>query len=166
MPYALIARPLAFALGISLLSTAAFAGGYGGGSSACSPIAPQEAHTFLSYADSYSDGDFQVRHTEQAGAQVYTNSHGEGGYGYGSSDTQIQSAHGVVSWKRSIQRSNASAQDGSASAGGFSASFVKARTGDGKYYMFKGMASTGASAGPGGTSTSQYGLAKSAAGRY
>jgi hypothetical protein len=91
---------------------------------------------------------------------------GETAYGYGSSDTDMESGTGVTSWKRSVQRSNGSAENGSASAGGFSASFVKIRTGDGRYYMFKGYASTGASVGPGGSSTSQTGLAKSVGGRY
>jgi hypothetical protein len=166
MPYTLIMRPLAAALALSLASTAALAGGYGGGSSACSPVAPREAQAILTYADQYADGNFRVRHTESAGATASTNAHGETGSGYGSSDTEIQSDGGVTSWKRSVQHSSGHAENGSASATGFSASFVKVRTDDGKYYIFKGYASTGASAGPGGTSTSQSGLAKSVGGRY
>jgi hypothetical protein len=73
---------------------------------------------------------------------------------------------GATSWKRSIQRSGAHATNGAASANGFTASFVKVRTNDGKYYIFKGMVSAGASAGPGGTSTNASGIAKSKAGRY
>ena len=64
MIYAAIARRMTAALGLGLISTAAFAGGYGGGSYAHSAMAPQEAQAILAYADDYSDGSFRVRHTE------------------------------------------------------------------------------------------------------
>ncbi len=166
MPYGRSMRRIACALSLSLLPSAAFAGGYSGSSNACSPVTPQEAQTILSYADQYADGSFRVRHTESAGATASTGANGEDAFGFGSSDTDIQSDSGAISWKRSVQHSNAHAENGAANANGFSASFVKVRTGDGKWYIFKGYASTGASVGPGGTSTSQSGLAKSAGGRY
>lgn len=166
MFYAVLARPMAAALALGLISSAACAGGYGGHSNGHSAMAPQEAQIMLSYADQYSDGNFRVRHTETAGASASTGAHGETGYGYGSSDTNIEGCNGAKSWKRSVQRSSGYAENGSANATGFSASFVKVRSGDGKYYVFKGYANTSASAGPGGTSTSSNGLAKSVGGRY
>lgn len=166
MTYIPTLRGLACALGLSLISTAAIAGGYGGGSGKFSPMAPQEAQAMLSYADSYSDGSFRVRHSESAGALASTGKRGETAYGYGSSDTEIESAAGAQSWKRSVQRSSGHAENGSANASGFSASFVKVRTGDGKYYIYKGYASTGASVGPGGAASSSTGLARSKGGRY
>jgi hypothetical protein len=159
-------RGLACALGLSLISTAAIAGGYGGGSGKYSAMAPQEAQAMLSYADSYSDGSFRVRHTESAGAIAKTGKHGETGYGWGNSETDIESGAGAKSWKRSVQRSSGHAENGAASASGFSASFVKVRSGDGKYYIYKGYASTGASVGPGGAASSSSGLARSKSGRY
>jgi hypothetical protein len=166
MSYVAFARRITAALSLGLISTASIAGGYCGGSGAHSSIAPQEAQAILSYADHYSDGNFRVRHTESAGASASTGEHGETGYGYGSSDTQIEAGGGAKSWKRSVQRSSGHAENGSANASGFSASFVKVRSGDGKYYIFKGYANTSASAGPGGASASSNGLAKSAGGRY
>jgi hypothetical protein len=166
MFYAALARRMTAALGLGLLSSAAIAGGYGGNSNAHSAMASQEAQAILAYADQYSDGKFRVRHTEAAGATASTGAQGETGYGYGSSDTQIESCAGAKSWKRSVQRSSGYAENGSATASGFSASFVKVRSGDGKYYIFKGYANTSASAGPGGTSASANGLAKSVGGRY
>lgn len=166
MFYAALARRMTAALGLSLISTVSFAGGYGGGSNAHSAIAPREAQAILAYADQYSDGSFRVRHTEAAGASASTGAQGETGYGYGSSDTQIEAGAGAKSWKRSVQRSSGYAENGSANASGFSASFVKVRSGDGKYYIFKGYANTSASAGRGGTSASSNGLAKSVGGRY
>ena len=166
MPYAAIARRMTAALGLCLISTASFAGGYGGGSNGHSAIAPREAQAILAYADSYSDGDFRVRHTETAGATARTGADGETGYGYGSSDTQIEGGDGTKSWKRSVQRSSGHAENGSTSASGFSASFVKVRSADGRCYMFKGYASVGAAAGPGGTTTQTSGVAKSVGGRY
>lgn len=166
MLYAAFARRMTAALGLGLISTASIAGGYGGGANCHSAMAPQEAQAMLVYADNYRDGDFRVRHTESAGASASTDAHGETGYGYGSSDTDIESGSGVKSWKRSVQRSSGYAENGSANATGFSASFVKVRTADGKYYVFKGYANTSASAGRGGTSASGNGLAKSVGGRY
>lgn len=166
MFYAAIARRMTAAFGLGLISTVAMAGGYGGGSHGHSAIAPQEAQAILAYADDYSDGNFRVRHTEGAGASASTDAHGETGYGYGSSDTQIEAGGGAKSWKRSVQRSSGYAENGSANASGFSASFVKVRSGDGKYYIFKGYANATASAGRGGTSASGNGLAKSVGGRY
>lgn len=166
MSHAAIARRMTAALSLCLISTAAFAGGYGGGSNTHSAIAPQEAQAILAYTDSYRDGNFRVRHSEAAGATARTGAHGETGYGYGSSDTQIEGGDGTKSWKRSVQRSSGHAENGSASASGFSASFVKVRTADGKYYIFKGYASTSASAGPGGITTQSSGLARSVGGRY
>ena len=166
MIYAAFARRIAAALGLGLISTAAMAGGYGGHSKAHSAIAPQEAQAILAYADDYADGNFRVRHTEAAGASASTGAYGETGYGYGSSDTDIEAGAGAKSWKRSVQRSSGYAENGSANASGFSASFVKIRSGDGKYYIFKGYANTAASAGAGGTSASSNGLAKSVGGRY
>jgi hypothetical protein len=166
MVYAAIARKMTAALGFALISTPAFAGGYDGGSQPCTTIAPQEAQAMLAYADQYADGDFRVRHTEGAGALARIGDDGETGYGYGSSNTEIENSSGVKSWKRSVQRSSGYAQDGAANATGFSASFVKIRTDDGKYYIFKGYATTSASVGPGGASTSTSGLAKSVGGRY
>jgi hypothetical protein len=166
MSYALLKRSILCAAGLGLLSTAAFAGGYGGSSGCSSPVASQEAQAILAYSEHYRDGNFRVRHTEAAGSEASTVSDGETAFGYGSSETNIKAGGGAISWKRSVQRSSGYATNGSASATGFSASFVKVRTGDGKYYIFKGMVNTGASVGPGGTSTSQQGLAKSAGGRY
>ena len=166
MIYAAFARSMTAALSLALISTAAIAGGYSGGSKAHSAIAPREAQAILAYADDYSDGSFRVRHTEGAGASAGTSAAGETGYGYGSSDTEIEAGAGAKSWKRSVQRSSGHAENGSANATGFSASFVKVRSGDGKYYMFKGYANASASVGPGGASASSNGLAKSAAGRY
>jgi hypothetical protein len=166
MTYAAFARGMIAALGFGLISTAAMAGGYGGGSSGHSAMAPQEAQAMLAYADDYRDGKFRVRHREAAGSSASTGAHGETGYGYGSSDTQIESCAGAKSWKRSVQRSSGYAENGSANATGFSASFVKVRSGDGKYYIFKGYANTSASAGRGGTSSSASGFAKSVGGRY
>lgn len=166
MIYAAFARGIAAALSLGLISTSAMAGGYGGGSKGHSAIAPQEAQAMLAYADDYRDGKFRVRHTESAGSSASTGAHGETGYGYGSSDTQVESCAGAKSWKRSVQRSSGYAENGSANATGFSASFVKVRSGDGKYYIFKGYANTSASAGRGGTSSSANGLAKSVGGRY
>jgi len=155
-----------FCLALGVLSTTASAGGYGGASGSWSPLAGREAQAILSYADRYRDGNFSVRHLEGAGAEVSVGSNGESAGGFGVSETEISSDTGVISAKRSVQRSNSSATNGSAQAGGFSASFVKMRTGDGKYYIFKGMANTSASAGPGGTKSSRSGMAKSAGGRY
>ena len=166
MPYTLARSAIACALSLSLLTGTAIAGGYGGGSGGGSPIASQEANAILAYGDRYQDGNFRVEHREVAGAEVKTGAVGESAYGYGSSVTNIESGAGVVSWKRSVQRSDSHATNGSASANGFTASFVKVRTDDGKYYIFKGMVSADASAGPGGTSTNRSGIAKSAAGRY
>jgi hypothetical protein len=166
MIYAAFARPMVAALGLGLISTAAMAGGYGGGSNGHSAMAPQEAQAMLAYADDYRDGEFHVRHTEAAGSSASTGANGETGYGYGSSDTKIESCAGAKSWKRSVQRSSGYAENGSANATGFSASFVKVRSGDGKYYIFKGYANTRASAGRGGTSSSANGLARSVGGRY
>jgi hypothetical protein len=166
MIYAAFARRMTAALSLSLISTAAFAGGYGGGCCAHSAMAPREAQAILAYADDYSDGSFRVRHTEGAGSTATTDAYGETGYGYGSSDTQIESGSGATSWKRSVQRSSGYAENDAANATGFSASFVKVRSGDGKYYIFKGYANTSASVGPGGSSTSSNGLAKSKGGRY
>ena len=166
MPYAAIAHRMTAALGLCLISTASFAGGYGGGSNTHSAIAPQAAQAILAYADSYSDGDFRVRHNEAAGATARTGPHGESGDGYGSSETQIEGGPGTRSWKRSVQRSSGYAENGSASANGFSASFIKIRTADGRYYMFKGYTSVGATAGPGGTTTQTSGVARSVGGRY
>jgi hypothetical protein len=166
MTYAAFARGMIAALGLGLISTASMAGGYGGGSNGHSAMAPQEAQAMLAYADDYRDGKFRVRHTEAAGSSASTGAHGETGYGYGSSDTQIESCAGAKSWKRSVQRSSGYAENGSANATGFSASFVKVRSGDGKYYIFKGYANTSASAGRGGTSASASGFAKSVGGRY
>lgn len=166
MTYARIARRLACALSMSLASTAAFAGGYGGGSNAHSPIAPQEAQAMLSFSDTYRDGNFRVSHTEAAGAEASTNTHEDRAYGYGTSNTEIYAPNGATSWKRSVQRSSGYATNGAASAGGFTASFVKIRTNDGKYYMFKGIANTNASVGPNGPATSSQGFARSVGGRY
>ena len=160
-----LVRTAAGVLALGLVSTAALAGGYGGSANPASPIAPQEAQAFLAYADQYRDGDFGVSHTEAAGAAAKTGAHGESASGYGSSDTWIEAPGCTTSWKRSVQRSGSSATNGSASATGFTATFLKVRTADGRYYMFKGMAGTGASAGPGGTSATQYGMAKSAGGQ-
>ncbi len=166
MSYTYAAKQLTLAIGLSLISTGTIAGGYSGSSGAYSSIAPQEAQAILSYADVYQDGQFRVRHKETAGATASTDPKGDTAFGYGSSDTQIESSAGAISWKRSVQRSDAYAKTGSANANGFSASFVKVRTGDGKYYIFKGYASTSATAGPGGTAASRTGIAKSAGGRY
>jgi hypothetical protein len=160
----LLTHSVAGALALGILSSAAVAGGYGGTSPA-SPIAPQQAQAFLAYADYYRDGNFVVRHRESAGAEAATGARGESASGYGSSDTDIEGPGGTTSWKRSVQRSGSAAKNGSAAATGFSATFLKVRTADGRYYMFKGLASTGASAGPGGTSATQYGMAKSVGGR-
>jgi hypothetical protein len=143
----------------------ATAGGYGGGG-VCCRIAPKEAQSFLSLADAYQDGGFRVKHSDRAGATAKTSSGQDYAYGFGSSETNIQSDVGVRSWKRSIQRGEAHVSTGSASAAGFSATFLKARTSDGRYYMYKGMVSAGASAGPGGTSTSGTALGKSVGGRF
>lgn len=166
MPYALIKRSLFCAISLTMLSSAAMAGGYGGSSANCSPVASQDAQAMLAYADRYQDGNFRVRHMEAAGAEAHTGANGESGSGFAYSSTQIEAPAGATSWKRSVQRSGSKAKNGSASGNGFSASFVKVRTNDGKYYMFKGMADTSAKAGPGGTSTSRYGVAKSRGGRY
>ncbi len=166
MFYALTARRFALAFSLSLFSSAALAGGYNGGSGAHSTFTPQEAQVILSYADHYRDGSFRVRHQESAGALAKTDAHGETGYGFGSSDTHITSDAGVISLKRSVQRSSGHAENGSASASGMSATLLKVRTSDGKWYAFRGYASTGASAGPGGAATSQAGFARSAGGRY
>lgn len=166
MPYAQIARRLACALSMSLFATTAFAGGYGGGSTACSPIAPQEAKAMLAYSDDYRDGDFRVRQDETAGAEAFIGPNGETGFGYGISNTSIYAPQGAISWKRTVQRSSGYATNGAASAAGFSATFVKVRTNDGKYYIYKGMANTGASVGPNGQTTTSQGIAKSTGGRY
>lgn len=149
-------------LNSSLPSTA---GGYGGGAGCCR-ITPKEAQSFLSLADAYQDGGFRVKHRDSAGATAKTSSKQDYAYGFGSSQTDIQSDVGVRSWKRSIQRGEAHVSTGSASAAGFSATFLKVRTTDGRYYMYKGMASASASAGPGGTSTSGTALGKSVGGRF
>lgn len=166
MTYAAFARRITAALGLCLISTAAFAGGYGGGSNTHSAMAPREAQAILAYADSYRDGNFRVRHREAAGATARTGPHGETAHGYGSSETQIEAGPGTKSWKRSVQRSRGHAENGSANASGFSASFVKIRTADGRYYMFKGYTSAGAAAGPGGTTTQTSGVARSVGARY
>jgi hypothetical protein len=166
MLYALRLRRLALALSLGLLSTTAHAGGYNGGSNNYSAIAPQEAQAILSYADYYSDGDFHVSHTESAGATAQTDANGETAYGFGSSETNIESGSGVISLKRSVQRSSGYAANGSASASGSTATLLKVRTSDGRWYVFRGYASAGASAGPNGTATSQGGFARSAGGRY
>lgn len=166
MTYAYKLSRLASALGLCLLSTAALAGGYGGGSGSHSGLAPQEAQVILSYADYYSDGDFRVRHTESAGATAQTGVNGESAFGFGSSETDIESSAGATSHKRTVQRGSAYAANGSASASGFSATLMKVRTNDGKWYVFRGYANAGATAGPGGTSGSGAGFARSAGGRY
>ena len=150
---------------LGLISSAALAGGYGGSTPPCSPIAPQEAQAFLGYTEHYRDGNLSVRHTDAAGAEVSIGAGGETAYGYGSSDTQINAPGGTKVWKRSVQRGSATTTNGSGSASGFTATFLKVRTADGRYYMYRGMASATASAGPGGTSTHQYGMAQSAGGR-
>jgi len=165
MPYALMKRSVLFGLSFTVLSTAAIAGGYGGASGGGSPIASHEAQAILSYQDRHRDGGFIVTHTELSGAEVKIGPGGETAFGYGSSDTKIQTDSGATSWKRSIQRGNAHAAKGAGNASGFSASFVKVQTSDGKFYMFKGMTDTSASVGPDGTSTKKYGIAKSASGR-
>lgn len=166
MLYALTARRLALALSLGLLSTSAHAGGYSGGSGGYSAFTPQEAQAMLSFADQYSDGHFRVRHTEAAGATAQTSANGETAFGFGSSDTHIESSSGAISFKRTVQRSSGYAANGSASASGSSATLLKMRTNDGKWYVFRGYASAGASAGPNGTATSQAGFARSAGGRY
>jgi hypothetical protein len=166
MPYALAKRALGCALSLGLLTSTAIAGGYGGGSGGGSPIMSQEANAILAFGDRSQDGNFRVEHREIAGAEVKTGAAGESAFGYGSSVTNIQTDAGAISWKRSIQRSGAHATNGAANANGFTASFVKVRTNDGKYYIFKGMVNAGASAGPGGASTNASGIAKSKAGRY
>jgi hypothetical protein len=166
MSYAKIARRFACALSMSLVSTAALAGGYGGSSNAYSPIAPQEAQAMLAFADDSRDGSFRVRHQEAAGAEASTDTHGDRAFGYGISDTEIDAPNGATSWKRSVQHSSGYATNGSASAGGFTASFLKVRTNDGKYYMFKGIANTNASVGPNGPNASSQGFARSVGGRY
>lgn len=165
MLHALLTRSAASLIALGLVSTAALAGGYGGGSSPSSPIAPQQAEAFLAYADYYRDGNFTVSHTESAGAEARTGKYGESASGYGSSQTSIQGPDGTRSWKRSVQRSGSTATNGSASATGFTATFLKVRTADGRYYIFKGYASAGASAGPGGTSATKQGGAWSTGGR-
>jgi hypothetical protein len=144
----------------------AWAGGYSGGGGVCCRVAPQEAEAFLSLADTYRDGKFSVSHSDTAGASVKTGAGGEDASGYGASETSIKADSAVDSWKRSVQRGSASAANGEASGSGFSASFLKARTADGQYYMYKGYSSVGASAGPGGTSTSQAGFGRSTGGRF
>jgi hypothetical protein len=166
MLHAFTKRRLAGALSLCLLLPAtAFAGGYGG-SQTGSAITSQQAQALLIYVDEYVDGDFRVRHTEAAGATASTSAGGESGYGFGSSDTDIETGGDALSWKRSVQRTSGYAANGTASGSGFSASFVKVRTSDGKYYIFKGLASASASAGSGGATSSKYGIAKSAGGRY
>lgn len=148
------------------LPATVLAGGYSGGGGQFSAITPQNAQAILSYADRYRDGNFSVDHTETASASASVGSDGESGSGFAYSNTEIQNGAGVKSWKRSVQRTSGSASNGQASGSGFSASFVKVRTSDGKWYIFKGMANTGASASASGTTSSQSGLAQSAGGRY
>ena len=166
MSYTLAKRTLGCVLSLGIFTGTAMAGGYGGTSGVGSPIASQEANAILAYGDRYQDGNFRVEHREIAGAEVKIGAIGESAFGYGSSATSIMSDAGAISWKRSVQRSGAHATNGAANANGFTASFVKVRTNDGKYYIFKGLISTDASAGPGGTSTNGYGIAQSAGGRY
>ncbi len=161
----MVSRSLIVALAAVSGSFPLWAGGYGGGKSCCR-IAPQEAATFLSIADYYQDGAFRVRHSDRSGAQAKTGSGSDFAFGFGESETEIQFQGGVKSWKRSIQRGSAHAATGSAAASGFSASFLKVRTADGKYYMYKGYASTGASVGAGGAATQQAGFGKSVGGRF
>ena len=148
------------------LPATALAGGYNGGSGQFSAITPQHAQAILTYADRYQDGNFKVDHTESASAEATTGYGGETGSGNAYSNTEIQSDANVKSWKRSVQRTSGSASNGQASGSGFTASFVKVRTSDGKYYMFKGMANTSASAGASGTASSKSGIARSVGGRY
>lgn len=148
------------------LPAAVMAGGYNGCNTRYSSITPQHAQAILSYVDHYRDGNFSVDHTEIASASATVGSDGEAGSGFAYSNTEIQNGAGVTSWKRSVQRTSGSTSNGQASGSGFSASFVKVRTSDGKYYIFKGMANTGASASASGTTSSQSGLAQSAGGRY
>ncbi len=161
-----VLRLILIAVPIGLASNAVHAGGFSGGGGQISPIAPQQAQAILSFADRYRDGNFRVDHTETAGAYAEIGPKGETGSGYGQSDTQIESGAGVKSWKRTVQRSSGHTTNGAASGNGFSASFVKIRTSDGKYYMFKGMTSAGASANASGASSQTSGLAKSAGGRF
>jgi hypothetical protein len=144
----------------------ALAGGFNGGSGQYSAITPQNAQAILSYADRHQDGNFKVDHTESASAEATTGPGGETGSGYAYSNTDIESDASVKSWKRSVQRTSGSASNGQASGSGFSASFVKVRTSDGKYYIFKGMANTSASASASGTASSTSGIARSVGGRY
>ena len=153
------------ALTIALPATA-LAGGFNGGSGQYSAITPQHAQAILSYADSHRDGNFRVDHTESASAEAKVGPGGESGSGYAYSDTNIESDASVKSWKRSVQRTSGSASNGQASGSGFSASFVKVRTSDGKYYVFKGMANSNASASASGTTSGTSGIARSVGGRY
>jgi hypothetical protein len=166
MSCALVSRILFCAVLLGTFSPTAEAGGYGGGSSPFSAMAPQQAQAILTYADQYRDGDFKVGHTESAGAAASIHANGETGSGTAYSNTSVENSAGVTSWKRSIQRTRGDAKNGKASGSGFTASFVKVRTDDGKYYMFKGIANTSASAGAAGTAKSKWGLAKSRGGRY
>lgn len=166
MSFALITRSAFCSLLLALSAPAVHAGGYGGGSAHISPIAPSEARAMLSYADRHRDGHFRVEHVEASEAEARIGPDGEIGAGYALSDTRIENSEGFLSWKRSVQRTNGHAANGQASGDGFSASFVKVQTNDGKFYMFKGMTSTGASANRQGASSSQSGLAKSASGRF
>lgn len=151
---------------VAALPATVMAGGYNGCNNRYSSITPQHAQAILSYADHYRDGNFKVDHTEIGSASATVSSDGEAGTGFAYSNTEIQNGAGITSWKRSVQRTSGSASNGQASGSGFSASFVKVRTSDGKYYIFKGMANTGASASSSGSTSSRLGLAQSAGGRY
>ena len=111
MVYAAIARQMTAALGFALISTPSLAGGYDGGSQPAPRSRRRKRRRYLSYADHYADGDFRVQHTEAAGALASTGEDGETGYGYGSSNTEIETSSGVKSWKRSVQRSSGYAED-------------------------------------------------------
>lgn len=148
------------------LPAAVMAGGYNGCNNQYSSITPHHAQAILSYADHYRDGNFKVDHNETASASATVASNGEAGSGFAYSNTEIQNDAGITSWKRSVQRTSGSAANGQAGGSGFTASFVKVRTSDGKYYIFKGMANTAASASASGTTSKNSGLARSAGGRY
>jgi hypothetical protein len=157
-----------FLLGAALMASVhpSWGGGYDGGGGACCRVAPQEAAAFLAIADHYRDGSFSVDHSDSAGAHANIGEDGEYAEGYGSSDTSIKAKDGAESWKRSVQRGSAETVNGQASGSGSSASFLKVRTPDGQYYMYKGYAGAAASAGGGGSSASQTGFGRSAGGRY
>lgn len=166
MSCAYVSRILLCAASLFIIPIQAHAGGYSGGQGQFSAITPRQAHTILSYADSYRDGNFRVEHTESASATANIGPGGETGTGSAYSHTSVENSAGFRFWKRSVQRTNGHAANGSANGSGFSTSFVKIRTNDGKYYIFKGIANTTASADGSGTASQKWGLAKSAGGRY